>query len=948
MERCEGADLAGQSCVSLGFASGALACNGNCLGFDTSSCVPAMMCGDGRLEGDEVCDGALLAGQTCEAMGLGAGALGCNSSCDGFVTSGCAAAANWGNGQLDASEVCDGTMLNQQSCESLGLGTGAVTCNASCNGFDTSGCVPPMTCGNGQLDSGESCDGALLAGQTCESLGNGPGAITCNSTCTGFDTSGCAAASTCGNRQLDAGEPCDGALLNGQTCQSRGFGPGTLTCLANCADFDTSACAAPARCGDGIVNGMDVCDGMALNGATCISQGFDAGQLGCQAGCMAFDTSACTNCQPTTCAAESADCGALGDGCGGTLSCGTCSAPLTCGGGGSDNVCGAACDPACPVGWTCDGFGLCEGGTPSQLTLNIDAVALTVSVTLNNAPYALISACTGTDDAGELQLVRSDTGASMVVKLPCDSAVPIELFVPTGSYELFVTGDGADTEIPAIRTSVGTHTINAATNLTVNVDAVTVDVSLTLNGAPYVLISACTGTDDVGDMQLVRADTGASVTVAIPCDAMVPTSVSLSAGDYEIFVTGDGSDSQIPALRTSLGVHSITVSRALTLNVDAFAVSIRLTLNGAPYALISACTGTDDAGDYALSRTDTGATFNLAVPCDSAVPAEAWLPAGDYEISVTGDGSDTEIPALRTSLGVHTIAATANLSLNVDSVEIRASITLNGAPFVLISACTGTDDAGSIDFVRSNGASLNVKIPCDSSVPAVAFLSGGTYEIFVTGDGSDTEIPALRTSVGTRNLTASSSIVLNVDAVTIDLSLTLNGAPYALISACTGTDDAGEYNFVRTDTGATMTIKIPCEASTPAQVSLPTGEYEVFMTGDGSDTRLPAIRTSLGRHTFTTSGGVTLNVDAVDVSVLLTLNSAPYVLISACTGTDDAGEMSFVNEITGATLTAKIPCDAMVATQVYLPSGPYEVFVTGDGSDTQIPALRTRVARLRI
>jgi hypothetical protein len=36
------------------------------------------------------------------------------------------------------------------------------------------------------------------------------------------------------------------------------------------------------------------------------------------------------------------NCGPAGDGCGGTLQCGTCSAPQTCGGGGTPNVCGGS------------------------------------------------------------------------------------------------------------------------------------------------------------------------------------------------------------------------------------------------------------------------------------------------------------------------------------------------------------------------------------------------------------------------------------------------------------------------------------------------------------------------------------------------------------------------------------------------------------------------------
>jgi len=42
-----------------------------------------------------------------------------------------------------------------------------------------------------------------------------------------------------------------------------------------------------------------------------------------------------TPCTPTTCSAQGATCGGIPDGCGGTLDCGTCTAPNTCGGGGT-------------------------------------------------------------------------------------------------------------------------------------------------------------------------------------------------------------------------------------------------------------------------------------------------------------------------------------------------------------------------------------------------------------------------------------------------------------------------------------------------------------------------------------------------------------------------------------------------------------------------------------
>jgi hypothetical protein len=51
-------------------------------------------------------------------------------------------------------------------------------------------------------------------------------------------------------------------------------------------------------------------------------------------------------CKQTTCGAKGANCGIIGDGCGGTLTCGVCTSPAVCGGGGTANVCGVPqCQP---------------------------------------------------------------------------------------------------------------------------------------------------------------------------------------------------------------------------------------------------------------------------------------------------------------------------------------------------------------------------------------------------------------------------------------------------------------------------------------------------------------------------------------------------------------------------------------------------------------------------
>ncbi len=369
-EQCDGADLNGQTCASLGFAGGSLSCNASCQ-FVTTACYD---CGDGNIDAGEQCDGANLGGETCVSQGFGGGTLTCDASCQ-FNTSGC---STCGNGSQEGSEQCDGADLNGETCVSQGFAGGTLTCNGSCQ-FVTSACYD---CGDGDVDPGEQCDGANLAGETCISRGFDAGTLACDASCQ-FDETACTLI-TCGNGTIEAGEDCDGANLNGQTCVLQGFDAGTLGCGANC-QFVTTGCY---ECGDGSIDPGEACDGANLAGETCASQGFDGGTLACNASCQ-LDTSACYECgdgdvdpgeqcdganlDGETCQTLGFDAGTLACDAGCLFDVAGCSFAV-CGDANLDP--GEECDGANLAGQTCVSLGF-DGGTLSCDACILDTSACT-------------------------------------------------------------------------------------------------------------------------------------------------------------------------------------------------------------------------------------------------------------------------------------------------------------------------------------------------------------------------------------------------------------------------------------------------------------------------------------------------------------------------------------------------------------------------------------------
>jgi len=137
-EECDGANLDGQDCTTVpgGFTGGTLACTAGCT-FDTASCT-ANQCGNDTQETGEDCDGADLGGADCGSLGYVGGTLSCRSDCT-FDESGCSASADCGNGVVEGSEQCDD-----------GNTTGGDGCSGSCQWESTCSATGTINCGGSE------------------------------------------------------------------------------------------------------------------------------------------------------------------------------------------------------------------------------------------------------------------------------------------------------------------------------------------------------------------------------------------------------------------------------------------------------------------------------------------------------------------------------------------------------------------------------------------------------------------------------------------------------------------------------------------------------------------------------------------------------------------------------------------------------------------------------
>jgi len=153
-----------------------------------------------------------------------------------------------GNKILEGIEKCDSTIINCIDLNPDLYQSGRATCKDDCSGYDTKDCFKNYVCGNDILEPGEVCDGNHKLCSEIDPEKYSYGAAPCYETCSGWDTVVCRNFAQCGNGLVEGDEVCESGMK--KDCveiESNIFSGGQATCLNDCDGWDYSGCVAK-RC----------------------------------------------------------------------------------------------------------------------------------------------------------------------------------------------------------------------------------------------------------------------------------------------------------------------------------------------------------------------------------------------------------------------------------------------------------------------------------------------------------------------------------------------------------------------------------------------------------------------------------------------------------------------------------------------------------------------------
>ena len=583
------------------------------------------------------------------------------------------------------------------------------------------------------------------------------------------------------------------------------------------------------------------------------------------------------------------------------------------------NVCVAdvPCDVSCPTGYTCKRGGVCVGGSPTGLVLDVKTVPVSGKVTLNGAAPKNGADCRANPGADKARVTFQSTQGSATFSFPMSCADTDFTFAGTlfpGKYRLSVQGLGG-VGSPFSNLPSQDYVFDPAFSVAAAVIDKTVDVKtlhvagqVTLNGAAPQQSRDCLAAPDAEKARVTFTDSASGYTFDFPiacADDGFAFAGTLYPSTYQVSVQGGASGnirfSNLPPQRfiSDAALHLTGDLTGKTLNVKTVQLSGKVTHNAADAQNSFGCRSNPgaDKAQVTLSDATSGARFTLPMSCsDSDFTFTGKLYPGTYRLSVEGlalDGtllSDLPEASYQIDPAFVIAADVAGKTLDVKTIPVSGKVTVNGVEAKNGPDCSGDpgQDKVEVTFRSDTGATFRSRLSCsDASFDFTTTVYPGTYSVRVAGlsqAGSRvSDIPTVG-YLAVASLPISTAITgktLDVKTVQLTGKLTLNGADTKNGPDCIAEPNADKAEVALFDAanGYGFTIPLSCTSTDFGfAATLYPGTYYVTVRGlrpaGAALSSLPdqAYQADPGLLINTAVSGKVLDVKTVLVGGRVTLN----------------------------------------------------------------------------
>jgi hypothetical protein len=394
--------------------------------------------------------------------------------------------------------------------------------------------------------------------------------------------------------------------------------------------------------------------------------------------------------------------------------------------------------------------------TDQDLDINVSSVEISPHFTLNGKPFS-----TSVYNSAEFYLEDISGGERILLGNSHQAGEPI-LILP-GIYNIIYShqnGSGVPQNQDAIVKAA--VTIDADQVLEVDVPAVTLRSTYTMNGEPFSVSQYTTAF-----FSLRNPDSGDTVELGYSHDQYHSTMII--SGVYDV-VYAHTQGTEIPQNQDAIVMGDVDISsrRALPIDVPAVTLTSSYSLNGEPFP-VSQYT----KAFFSLRNPDSGDTVALGDSHDQS--HSTMIIPGVYDV-VYAYTRGSEIPQNKDAVVMSDVNINSSqaLAIDVPAVTLTSSYTMSGEPFSV------SQYTKAFFSLRNPDSSDTVALGYSNDQSHSTVVIPGVYDV-VYAHTQGSEIPQNQDAIvmSDVNINSSQALAIDVPAVTLTSSYALNGEPFS-------------------------------------------------------------------------------------------------------------------------------------------------------------------------